>query len=182
MNPLNQLADIVQPDAVSIWPLAWGYWLVVVLGLGLIGFGIFTILSYRTKRKAKREALQSLANLDRKNEHYAHNVQVLMKTLCAHYLPSYSSYQMHGEKWKSLILSIYEGKETANLNQAIDDIYYALYFPKNPNGPDIITLHEKIHSSISDWIKNSFPCKNQIGKPSSLNKIDDGAASGVSNV
>ena len=53
-DPLSQLADIHLPDPVSIWPLAPGWWLVIVLILaGLCWLSIQyirkTILNRRLK-------------------------------------------------------------------------------------------------------------------------------------
>lgn len=182
MNPLDQLADIMPPDAVSIWPLAWGYWLLLVIVIALIGLCIFGILKYRNERRAKREALKSLANVDTANEYYAHKIQVLMKSLCAHYLPLLSSSQMHGEEWKSLVLSIYRGKDSSNFSQVIDELYLALYFPKITSGTNFIHQNKKIQSTIDEWIKSSFPCKNQGSNLSSYQQIDDSAAREVNNV
>lgn len=179
MNPLDQLADIIPPDAVSMWPLAWGYWIALVLVIVILGFGIIGILNYRNRRKVKREALQTLANLDSKNEYYAHKVQVLMKTLCVQYLPLYSSAQMHGEEWKSLVLSIYQGKKSENLAQVIDSLYQDLYFPKNKNDTDYIDRNQKIQSTIAEWIQSSFPCKKEASTPLSSSKIDTREVSNV---
>jgi hypothetical protein len=182
MNPLDQLADILPPDTVSIWPLAWGYWLVLVIIIVLIGFGIFGLVQYRNKRRAKREALKSLAVLDTANEYYAHKIQVLMKTLCTHYLPMLSSTQMHGEEWKSLVVSIYQGKETSRLSQVIDSIYQTLYYPKIKNDTDFINQNENIKDTIEEWIKSSFPCKNEVSKHSAYHQTDDSVVNEVRNV
>lgn len=182
MSPLDQLADILPPDAVSIWPLAWGYWLLLVIIIALIGFSIFGTLQYRRTRKAKREALKNLGDLDTANEYFAHKIQVIMKTLCTHYVPMLSSSQMHGEGWKSLVVSIYQGKETSSLNQVIDSLYQSLYYPKIKNDIDFINQNEKIKDTIEEWIKSSFPCKNEVSKPSYYQKVDDSAASEVRNV
>lgn len=179
MNPLDQLADILPPDTVSIWPLAWGYWFLLVAIIVLIGFGIFATLQYRSKRRAKREALKNLTLLDTANEYYAHNLQVLMKTLCTHYLPMGSSSQMHGEEWKSLVVSIYQGKETSRLKAVIDSLFQALYYPKIKNDTEFINHNEKIKDTIEEWIKSSFPCKSEVIEPSAYHRIDDSVASSV---
>ena len=121
MNPLDQLADITQPNGVSMWPLAWGYWLALGLIIAIIAFGIIAFVKYRNKRKLKRESIQALAQLDINSEYYAHRVQVIMKSLCSHYLPLSSSAQMHGKQWQSLVLFVYQGKDTQRLTKVIDD-------------------------------------------------------------
>jgi hypothetical protein len=58
---LNQLADIHLPAAVSYWPPAPGWWLLLALllaGLGWIAFG------YYRRWQQKQRLLQALAGLD----------------------------------------------------------------------------------------------------------------------
>lgn len=51
-DPLSQLADIHLPDAVSIWPLAPGWWLVIVLILaGLCWLGFQSIQKFILNRR-----------------------------------------------------------------------------------------------------------------------------------
>jgi hypothetical protein len=38
---------------------------------------------------------------------------VVMKTLCAHYLPHEASKTLYGSAWQSLLLSVYKGKQLA---------------------------------------------------------------------
>lgn len=159
MNPLDQLADIATPDGVSIWPLALGYWLSLGVIVAIIAFGIIAFVKYRNKRKVKRESLLALALLDISDEYYAHRVQVIMKSLCSHYLPLSSSSQLHGKQWHTLVLSIYQGKETSRLTQVIDNLYQALYSPEQKADQNSISQNKLIQLTIKEWITASFPCK-----------------------
>lgn len=182
MNPLDQLADIMPPDTVSIWPLAWGYWLALALVVTIIGLSIYAIIQYRMKRQAKREALLALAKLNTSDEYYAYKVQVIMKSLCAHYLPLSFSSQMHGQQWKSLILSVYHGKDTNSLSQALDTLYQGLYVPESKTEQDITNRNEHTQKTISKWISSSFPCNKNSESHSSRSPVAAKYSSEVNNV
>lgn len=66
MNPeaALELRDIHLPDAVSWWPLAWGWWMLFVLLLVLCCVGIFLWLKRRKQQAPIRQALQTLTQLE----------------------------------------------------------------------------------------------------------------------
>lgn len=161
MNPLDQLADITPPDSVSIWPLAWGYWVAIGILLVTVVLCAFTFIKFRNKRKAKRIALVSLATLDTQNIYFAHNIHVIMKTLCSHYLPASSSSQMYGKHWQTLVLSIYKGKEPERLSKAIDYMYSSLYSPDAIQDDDVSAQNENVKNVVTEWVSSSFPCKKE---------------------
>lgn len=182
MNPLDQLADITPPEAVSMWPLAWGYWLALALLVAIIGFVIFAFIQYRTKRSGKRKALLALANLDTSDAYFTYKVQVIMKSLCSYYLPLSASSQMHGQQWKYLVLSIYKGNELNKLTEVLDSLYQSLYFPENKIDHETSNRNQQIHSTIKEWINTSFPCKHKANEQSGYHDHDPVRTSELSNV
>ena len=66
MDPLAQLKDIHLPDAVGLWPLAWGWWVLLIL-LVLIALTAFLMLRRHRQRNRYRAAalaeLQQLVSL-----------------------------------------------------------------------------------------------------------------------
>jgi len=67
---LSILHDIYTPDGVSWWPLAPGWWLLLVLGLGLI---IFFLLRWRRGNSLQREARAELKRI--RHEFQGHQQQ-----------------------------------------------------------------------------------------------------------
>ena len=58
-NPLQELRDVHLPDPVSLWPPAWGWW--IVLGLVALGVVVFwSIRAYRRRTHARRMAMREL--------------------------------------------------------------------------------------------------------------------------
>ncbi len=67
MNPLDQLKDIHLPTDISIWPLAWPWWILIIL---LLILPILAIFLHR-KNRWRKQALVQLSN-----------IAVTNKTLC----------------------------------------------------------------------------------------------------
>jgi membrane protein implicated in regulation of membrane protease activity len=66
-DPLAQLHDILLPPAISWWPLAWGWWLLLAL---LAGCAAFAIYIWRRRKKRARYRLLALQELALINERY----------------------------------------------------------------------------------------------------------------
>lgn len=60
---LSQLRDIHAPEPVSAWPLAVGWWLVIILAIVCISSLSYLILRKRLKSTWKRQALKSFKQL-----------------------------------------------------------------------------------------------------------------------
>ena len=62
MNPdvLAQLKDIQTPEQIGQWPLAWGWWVVIVLATLLLFTAIVWLVKRHKHRFAKRQALTLL--------------------------------------------------------------------------------------------------------------------------
>ena len=63
-SPLDQLKDIHLPEAVSIWPLAWPWWILIICTLALLVFAIWQ----HKKGQWRRHALVQLKNIATNDE------------------------------------------------------------------------------------------------------------------
>ncbi|MAR00062.1 MAG: hypothetical protein CMI00_05930 [Oceanospirillaceae bacterium] len=61
------LADIVQPDPVGLWPLAPGWWLLIILTLALL---VAAVMLLRQLLKIRRLRRQALALIDAARDRY----------------------------------------------------------------------------------------------------------------
>ncbi|MBV1915190.1 MAG: DUF4381 domain-containing protein [Pseudomonadales bacterium] len=55
-DPLSQLKDIHLPDAPGLWPLAPGWWILIVLLIALVSAAIYLVISYRRKNRYRKLA------------------------------------------------------------------------------------------------------------------------------
>ena len=63
MDPLAELRDIVIPPPPSAWPWAPGWWILLILGLLLLGTSIWWFWRWRQRSRPRRLALKQLAQL-----------------------------------------------------------------------------------------------------------------------
>ena len=63
ITPTLPLADIHLPDIPGTWPLAWGWWVVIILVALGIAYLFAQFKKHRLQNLARREALQQLASL-----------------------------------------------------------------------------------------------------------------------
>lgn len=69
-DPLAQLQDIHVPVEIGIWPLAWGWWVLLVITLASLYAVVFFI-----KRKKSRNAYRTLATAELKNIHAKYSAE-----------------------------------------------------------------------------------------------------------
>jgi hypothetical protein len=176
MNPLDKLADINTPTAVSVWPLAWGYWLAIAIVILLLVLAIRGLLKYKRDRRVKVMAIKTLRNLDPQSADFALEVQVVLKNLCKHYLHNLPSATLYGEKWRQLLLELYKGKQASKLEQALASLQIRLYanpstaskgegagaeeaFDANKNGEyqNTTQANMQLLNAAIDLVETSFP-------------------------
>lgn len=94
-NPLSQLRDIHLPDAVSWWPLAWPWWVMLVLLLAIIVLTVY----WRKKQAWRRIALKQFNQLIELNDHdFARASNRLLKQVALNKLGKESA-GYSGIKW-----------------------------------------------------------------------------------
>jgi len=157
MNPLDQLADINIPDQISIWPLAWGYWLVIALSVLAIVALVRSVVSYRKLHRPKKRALAHIQTLEPSDPQFVHKVQIRLKHLCQHYFVSDNVALMHGSQWRQFLKARYKGKQQSVLDAALNGINAQLY--SDHNTVDSLKLNSDIKNAVIDWIEQSLPVK-----------------------
>jgi hypothetical protein len=156
MNPLDQLADIQIPEQVGMWPLAVGYWIVL-----LIILSIFTLTFYLVRQRNKRllqrnSSLMALANLDAHDEHAATQVHHILKTAAMSYLPSFNVLQLHGSAWQKILNQLYTKPDKAEVCESLAKLAKWQYDQRIAL-PDNGQLIEH----ASKWIKYALPPKKE---------------------
>ncbi|WP_268797176.1 DUF4381 domain-containing protein [Pseudomonas huanghezhanensis] len=118
MNPLDQLQPLVPPQAVSAWPPAPGWWLLLVLIPALI-YGVWRArhLLPSKARTAKVEqpldplrqaALEELARMPKPYDGapagaWLQQINGLLKRLCRNHYPYSQSHTLNGRKWLAFL-------------------------------------------------------------------------------
>ncbi len=102
-DPLAELAPLRLPEAIGWWPLAPGWWLLIVLVLLLLGTGLWL---YRKQRHASAYRRQALSQLDElQNAHkddpnaFAQELNALLKATALRSYPSAQCAGLSGANW-----------------------------------------------------------------------------------
>ena len=104
-DPLAALKPLREPPAIDWWPLAPGWWLLLVLCLGAIG--VLTYLWFRARQRTayRRQALQRLAMLqaeharDQDHSEFLSQVNALLKRVALIAFPGREVARLHGDRW-----------------------------------------------------------------------------------
>lgn len=103
MQDLSQLRDIKLPEAISQWPMAYGWWLSLLVIIVLISAGLYFSIQYRKKNRAKRQAIKVLEEyFDNFKQHqdslvFLQQCNELLKRFCRHKYPVALS--LSGSAW-----------------------------------------------------------------------------------
>ncbi|GJM06542.1 MAG: hypothetical protein DHS20C10_02760 [marine bacterium B5-7] len=126
---LQQLRDIHEPAAVSWWPPAMGWWL--VLGAIIIVWGVAWHLLFKRKQRlaAKKQALVEIEKIsvsDLSPNDAAAQLSQLMRRLIRHYYPEKQVDALSGDAWLHVVLETAEEKNlSSKIGSAILDAAYA---------------------------------------------------------
>lgn len=132
MNPLEQLNDINLGEPIGIWPLAWGWWILITLCLFFL-IGAFLVWhKNRLFNAARRDAIQELkiiedAGLNALEKNAA--INKVLKRCTQHYFKNVSVSSLHGEKWADWLgqqlPKKHQGKFTSDMLEITTTLYTA---------------------------------------------------------
>ena len=91
------LADIHLQAIPGIWPLAWGWWLCILLTIGAVFVVARQLKQYRAAQQARKEALQQLKAL-RQTERLS-DINDLLRQAALSYFPRQQVAALTGESW-----------------------------------------------------------------------------------
>lgn len=115
-DPLAQLKDIQSPEAVSWWPPAWGWWLLLILVL--LGLGLLCWRGYRRWRsqRYRRQALARLREIEARyraadpgpqaNREFVQAINELLRRTALSALPEPGASEvaaLRGRQWLALL-------------------------------------------------------------------------------
>ena len=145
-NPLDQLKDIHLPDGISMWPIAWPWWALLITVIALI---IFSIWSYK-KNKWKKSALARLQLLDIHSDSFITQVNRLLKQICLGPLKQSQCAHLSGTAWlEHLNGTCKEPAFTEKLQG----------FAQAPDNPNIKLDHQVLKEACENWIKQQAPAR-----------------------
>lgn len=104
-DPLTQLRDIHLPDPVDWWPMAVGWWIVIILGILLFTLLLWRLWLRAKAARAKKEALRLLklyeqqSLQDSNSARYCAKTSELLRRVALAYFPRKHVAALHGKQW-----------------------------------------------------------------------------------
>ncbi len=154
-DPLEQLRDIHLPDTVSLWPLAPGWWLVIIVLLITVAVGS-TLLLKRYRRNAyRRSAISKLERLDRYRHdgdfsNYLQQVNLLLRQTALSFSEREAIASLTGKDWLAFLD---HSGNTSEFSQGAGKILAQGPYQKSIDGNDLSQLHQL----VSRWIEEHQP-------------------------
>jgi hypothetical protein len=149
--PELPIAEIHLPAQVSMWPPAYGWWIVLLLILITL-FAVFKLVQKWRKNRVQRNfALDELNAVDL--EHYAawQQINEIMKRAAMVYYPRAQVAALTGEKWKTFLLEGLGKKGSAKTAEFDDNWLNFAYTPK-VNQQQV----QSYHQFAQVWLKQGL--------------------------
>lgn len=144
------IADIHLPDAVSAWPPAIGWWLVLLLAIMGIIAAVHFYKRYRKKWGYRKAALRLLAQYTPHTVENTHAVIHVLKRAAISAYPDYDVRSLHGDAW---IMFLNRQTKNALFTPEIAHVLVSLQYQKASDNSDSCTIdHAALHHACKRWI------------------------------
>lgn len=152
MNPQDPLANLHplrEPAMIDWWPLAPGWWLLLVLALlCLVALGYFLRRRYRANAYRRRaliqlRELQRQYNADRDDTAYIAHINALLKSVALVTYPRREVAANSGAKWLEFLNGSLGGGDT------FQDVFATAAYQRECPALDM----EQVHNTARTWIK-----------------------------
>ncbi|KXF79888.1 DUF4381 domain-containing protein [Enterovibrio coralii] len=92
------LADIHLQAAPGLWPLAWGWWVLIAALLLILAVVVYALRLRAQKRKAQKEAIKQLSHTDTLGD-----INALLKRAALTYFPRHDVAKLTGQSWLAFL-------------------------------------------------------------------------------
>ncbi len=118
MSSLDDLQPLIPPPAISLWPPAPGWWVLLAL-VPVLAWALWRLRHRLPRRKAlvpveqpldpvRQEALAELARLPKPYDGapagaWLQHINALLKRLCRNHYPNANSHTLNGRQWLAFL-------------------------------------------------------------------------------
>lgn len=160
-NPLDQLRDIHLPEAISWWPLAPGWWILIIGGCLLSAWLIRFFYRRYSARLYRRQALEKLHQLTLAGSSQQ-QLRELFELLKQTANSAYPKHQPGSQSIEQFIGFLQSTCDSAVFDSLKLDINQALYSSSSQNNQD----NDELFKDAKTWIKqHPTEYKLELDKP-----------------
>lgn len=150
MDPLAQLNDIHTPQAVDIWPLAWGWWACGMVLVLLVSLLVWQLIKRVRFNRARREACRIHRSIIEHSDYPAAANQ-LLKRVALHYFEPSVVAAVYGSDWQTLLLRRLPARYHDNVTPGLSLLTEHVYQNTNASQAD----RASITSAIDLWLRKA---------------------------
>jgi hypothetical protein len=152
MDPLAQLSDIHLPDNVHNYPIAPGWWLLAVIVLAILVYGIIKLRQYFKARKVQKQALKQLSTASEIS-----TIVALLKWAALQYFPRAHVAHLTGNKFKDFLIKSLPVKHQENFSTLSSDHLNSTY-QSNANEHNV----DDLSAAAKLWLNQALPPKKTL--------------------
>lgn len=150
-TPTLPLADIVLPPPPSQWLFAWGWWILAILLLLVIGILVWRVRHYRLKHKAQKAALALLSQY--RTDGTLSDINTVLRQAALSYFPRERVASLTGHAWLAFLDQQYTTPTKAGFinNEAI---WLRGLFAMDKLTPE---EYQQCYRLAETWLKHALP-------------------------
>ena len=148
MNPLDNLNDITEPAGVAIWPLAWGWWLLVAVGLICIILLVMAIYRYLKAYAPRKMTLRMLNAQLADGSLTLSSANTLLKRVCMTYSGRQNIAALHGKDWVNTLKNAMKSP-----NKRVQLSERLAIFEQSQYQAEIHSSQQEIFNITRDWLR-----------------------------
>ena len=163
----QQLRDVHLPEAISWWPLAYGWWISIVLALFGISALVYYLLRKRKQNAYRHSAIKELNTAytlwQQQNDvaAYLQSANAILKRAVLHFTKQQGIASQSGQAWLNTLASSATSELSAELKNAFGSQIYRV---------DADADIKLVHNEISHWLathqaKLSLPANDRNPSP-----------------
>lgn len=143
----QQLRDVQSPGAIAWWPLAYGWWGIILIVFCIFAFSIFKFRKYRQQNAHRKTAVTelnrhfSIWQEQQENSAYLQAANALIKRACLHF--GNDATQLSGEPWLVYLNAYCKTPFSKETSAALAHQLYQ---------KDADTNITEVHSQIENWL------------------------------
>ena len=149
-DPLAELRDIHLPDAISWWPLAPGWWLLITISLVAIVYICAMLLKGYNERLYRRQALQKIHQIQGHDQQHLIALFEILKQVANSAYPQRNFASLAANDFVHFLQN---SCKTPVFKNIPDNWEALLYSNRQASSEQQKQLMEQLHSDAKSWIK-----------------------------
>jgi ABC-type transport system involved in Fe-S cluster assembly fused permease/ATPase subunit len=152
MDPLAQLSDIHLPANVHSYPIAPGWWLLTVIVLALIIYGVLKLRQNIIKRKAQKMALKQLSTATEISA-----MVTLLKWAALQYFPREQVAHLTGDAFKAFLIATLPTKQQHKFAELSAEHFTSVY-----QSDPVSKTSAEFSAAAKLWLNRALPPQKNL--------------------